>query len=322
MHKSVFFLPLVYFLISSCIDKNDLFPFTEDFKPVLAQTAIDKCLADNPGVSSTSCDIKNCFASPVTLLALKELLIEVDKALKKVGVKYWVDSGSAIGAYRHFLLPWDDDVDLGVIKEDFTPAKRELLKKELVRQGFSFGPLTSPSWLQSATGVEGVWQVSLGKARFLALVNRYKPDINPIDADNLWESYDLQNRLYPSLDIFEFIEVEPGKYTYAAKTLATNQWKNKLIDKDKLVGSKTVSIFGKDYPGIEDEKEYFKVAYHTDDILHDFVIFQDHKPRCEKLRLKDIRKHPEMLEYMFSYLSYVFGSDFDLTRAKARFNLK
>lgn len=321
MHKKIVFILVLSFVMSACIAKDDLFPFTEDFKPKLAQTAIDKCMVDNPEVLESSCNIKNCFASPVTLLALKELLIEVDKALKKVGVKYWVDSGSAIGAHRHFLLPWDDDVDLGVIKEDFTPAKRELLKKELTLQGFSFGPLTSPAWLRSATGVKGVWQVSLGKSRFLALVSRYKPDINPVDADNLWETYDLQNRLYPSLDIFEFIEVEPGKYTYAAKTLATNQWKNKLIDKDKLVGSKTVSIFGKDYPAIEDEKEYFKIAYGTDDMLHDFVIFQDHKPRCEKIRLKDIRKHPEMLEYMFSYLNFVFGSDFDIKRAKARYQI-
>src|SRR5205823_5660498 len=119
----------------------------------------------------------------------------------------------------------------------------KLLKEELNSQGYSFAPITSPGWLRSATGVEGVWQMGLGKSRFYALLSKYKPNINPTDADNLWETYDLQNRLYPSLDIFEFVEVKPGKYTYAAKTLATNQWKNKLIDKDKLVGSKTVKIF-------------------------------------------------------------------------------
>ena len=316
MYKLLFILTSLS--IISCLPKDDIFPFTQDFKEKLSETAINKCLEENK-VSRESCDIKNCFASPITLIALKELLEETDKALKKADIKYWVDSGSAIGAHRHFLLPWDDDVDLGVFQKDFSAEKRAKLKAELINQGFLFAPLTSPPWLRKSTGVDGVWQVSYGKARFMALLSRYKPDINPVDAENLWQIYHGQNGLYPSLDIFEFIEKEPGKYIYAAATLAKNQWKNQSLEKEKLEGTNKITIFGKVYPGIADQEAYFKIAYNTDDMLHDFVIFQDHKPRCEKLRFRDIRKHPELLEYMFSYLKFIFGSDFDIERARARF---
>lgn len=305
----------------SCYPKDDLFEALNTYEPTLSQKAIDKCLVENPTVSEFSCNIKNCLASPLTLLAVQELLIEVDKALKKVGIDYWIDAGSAIGAYRGFLLPWDDDVDLGVLRDNFGPEKIEKLKQELFSQGFALAPHTSPLPLNNAFGVEGLYQVSYLKNRFIALIYRHHPNTSSVDAENLWIRYEKSGSHFPQLDIFEYVEPKPGKITYAARMFAEGQLKGQLLTKDKMVGDKKINILGKTYPGIVNPEEYFKVVYGTDNILYDFVIFQDHKPRCEKLRFKDIRSHKELLGYFFDYLKFIFKDDFDPTQAKKTYGL-
>ena len=317
--KVIIFLSIA---MSSCYPKDDLFEPLNKFDVELSQVAIDKCLKENPSVSEFSCNVKNCLASPLTLRAVQELLIEVDAALKKVGINYWVDSGSAIGAARGFLLPWDDDVDLGVLQENFGEEKIRQLKNELEQRGFSLAPHTSPLFLNNAFGVGGLYQVSYRKYKFLALIYKNDPSVTIVDAENLWTKYKLTGSHFPHLDIFEFVESPPGMITYAARLFAKGQWNGRLIEKSKIVGDKKVEILRRSYPGIQDPEEYFRIAYHTDNILNDFVIFQDHKPRCEKLRFKDIRKHKELLQYFFDYLKFVFKDEFDETKAKQNYGLK
>jgi hypothetical protein len=321
MIKKSLSIAITTIILNSCIPKEELFPHFKKFEPELSQKAIEQCMKENPGVKESSCNIKNCFISPLMLLALQELLIEVDKAFKEIKVPYFLDGGTGISAYRGFLLPWDDDADVSVLREDFTSEKKQAFKKYLGSQGFYFAPYSSPEFLNKAYGLDGFYQVSYGKSRFLSLIYRYNPTINYVDAENLWQTYYYSLSHFPSLDIFEFIEKEPGKYTYAKPDIAAS-WKGKLMDKNKLFGSKTRELLGRQYPVAEDEKELFKLTYGTDDILNDIVIFQEHIPICEKLRFKDIRKNPELLDYMFSYLKFVFGNDFDEAAAKSRYSDK
>ena len=49
-----------------------------------------------------------------------ELMIFLDNICKKYDIQYWLDYGSLLGPVRHGgFLPWDDDVDLGMLKSDF-----------------------------------------------------------------------------------------------------------------------------------------------------------------------------------------------------------
>lgn len=60
-----------------------------------------------------------------------ELLIFVDKVCKKHDIDYWLGFGTLLGAVRHSgFIPWDDDIDLVVLRKDYNRLI-EILPKEL-----------------------------------------------------------------------------------------------------------------------------------------------------------------------------------------------
>lgn len=53
-------------------------------------------------------------------MRLYDLLCKFDDFCSANGIKYWLDSGTLIGAVRHGgFIPWDDDVDVMMLREDW-----------------------------------------------------------------------------------------------------------------------------------------------------------------------------------------------------------
>lgn len=53
------------------------------------------------------------------LLELR-ILQNIDRVCDELGITYFLDSGSVLGALRHRgFIPWDDDIDLGMPRADY-----------------------------------------------------------------------------------------------------------------------------------------------------------------------------------------------------------
>jgi lipopolysaccharide cholinephosphotransferase len=64
-------------------------------------------------------------------LRMLDILIAVDKICRKHNICYWLDGGTCLGAVRHGgFIPWDDDVDIAVMRKDYYKLCA-ILKKEL-----------------------------------------------------------------------------------------------------------------------------------------------------------------------------------------------
>ncbi|MDO4483520.1 MAG: LicD family protein [Clostridia bacterium] len=79
-------------------------------------------------------------------IRLKEILCDFEDCCKKHGIDYFAGGGTALGAYRHQgFIPWDDDIDLTITREDF---KRfvEVFPKEMGEKYILQTPQTRPDF--------------------------------------------------------------------------------------------------------------------------------------------------------------------------------
>lgn len=75
---------------------------------------------------------------------LLELFKEIDALFKKNNIHYFLIYGTLLGAVRHQgFIPWDDDLDIAVFKEDYDRAM-ELLRKSLSDKYIVHDKLTDP----------------------------------------------------------------------------------------------------------------------------------------------------------------------------------
>ena len=78
--------------------------------------------------------------------ALLDMLEVVMKICDKHGIRYFLDGGSLLGAVRHKgIIPWDDDVDITVLRADYEKLQN-VLPKELPSCYFMQTSATDPQY--------------------------------------------------------------------------------------------------------------------------------------------------------------------------------
>jgi lipopolysaccharide cholinephosphotransferase len=91
--------------------------------------------------------LRNHFLIPKLLIRNKEIhkkilpfLYDIQNSLEKNNIIYWMLSGGVIGYIRHdkSLIPWDDDLDLGILCENDFKEKINSFKKDIINQGYLF----------------------------------------------------------------------------------------------------------------------------------------------------------------------------------------
>ena len=60
------------------------------------------------------------------------ILSYIDKICKENNIKYFIHYGSMLGAVRHKgFIPWDDDIDIGMYREDYERLKAAIIKDKM-----------------------------------------------------------------------------------------------------------------------------------------------------------------------------------------------
>lgn len=293
------------FLLSACPGGSD--PYLK-FTPELAQGAIEQCVAENPKVSAQKCDVKQCLSNRFVLKGIDKLLQDTDEVLKDLGVRYWLEGATLLGALRfQSYIPWDDDADIDVFAKDFEPLLPEFRRRlelkgyRLVEYGGYLG--ISP----------GFWQILFTNESYRRHVLDVDPDVSLDEADRLAAEY-IANDDLPHLDVFPY-DCDSNLVECRVRTSISTAAIQKGLPYDAFAPAgtqpqPTLSILGKQYPVPNNIPEFLNAWFGIRD-AKDVVLSSVHLGPCKTpLRFRDITKHKELLRYFKEYLTFVFGSDF------------
>lgn len=152
-------------------------------------------------------------------------------------IKYWIDSGTLLGAVRHKgYIPWDDDIDIGMLRPDFDKFMIAFNANRNDKYKFVSGEITDD------------FNAAHGKVLDTSTI-LYEPDINGfklavnIDVfvyDNAPDDDKLVKKMFDKRDFYRFL----SEYRYLGRINENNTFAQRII---KRVFFFFLHLFPKDH---------------------------------------------------------------------------
>lgn len=132
------------------------------------------------------------------------VLLEIDRVCKAAGLKYYIYSGTLLGAIRHGgFIPWDDDIDIVMMRdqyERFPQACEEYLDKDNFElQTIYTDPMASNGWMK----LHDSHTAFIDGGRRKGAMEGINVDIFPVD--NAPDNEGTLNRRAKIIDFVNFI---------------------------------------------------------------------------------------------------------------------
>ncbi|MBR5885622.1 MAG: LicD family protein, partial [Alistipes sp.] len=139
---------------------------------------------------------------------LYQILAEIDRVCKKHNIPYFIQGGSAIGAfYNKGIVPWDDDVDVGMTRENYNRFL-EVAPTELGKEYFL-------EWF----GTESNTPFYFAKVKMN----------NTLFVEQIWKDMDIHHGIF--VDIFPYDRIPNNKHCEKLHRFAAKFWINCFMGK-------------------------------------------------------------------------------------------
>jgi hypothetical protein len=250
-------------------------------------------------------DYTDCFFSPFLLKGLELLLTDINKICSDLKMPYWLDGGSLLGAIRHkSFIPWDDDIDMGIIYSDFEKNKSRF-KQRLKKKGYDMKP-GKGGYLEPITTLDGkeekvqpYWQIFFSPEKYDKLIKELKPQY-PDESTKY-----LSKEPRPFLDVLVWY-----KKTKKTMNLVGNYWGYKDFPTSVILPVKKMTILGNSISIPRQYKKYLELEYGKGAIGTAYM-WQEHvgekmPKECNEKRKLDL-SDPDIDETITEYLNYVFS---------------
>lgn len=158
---------------------------------------------------------------------VRELLRITFSEAKFLDIDLFINEGTLLGGIRHGqIMPWDDDLDLGINKDDIQRLLKQLEKNENIEMGtaYLYGKhLFYKIWLRDCKEIKG------HKHRFPFI------DIWPFEIDDLQVRYDFGYQyhvadIFPLIDYFfenTYVKIPANSISYLDNRYP--DWKEKIV---------------------------------------------------------------------------------------------
>ncbi|GEM_PF-6403971 len=177
------------------------------------------------------------------------LLTKLKKLCQRLHIDYWLYYGTLLGAKRHnAFIPWDDDIDIGVMREDLHKIIRYLQNDG----NFSIDILYNTEW------GDRVYKFRFKNSDLPAYVDIFPFDYCQGDSSVIWESF--KGLKHDLVTDFRKLQEELGCGYHVCFKIPENHLVkiNNLFDKYRKIAYKKIHL---------SEKKTDKIVYGFDNVF-------------------------------------------------------